>query len=45
VELGKKENRASKRIQILGLHIQKRATDKGHIREIARKANKAVGCV
>jgi hypothetical protein len=43
VELGKKENRASKRIQILGFN--KRATDKGHIREIARKANKAVGCV
>jgi hypothetical protein len=43
VKLRRKENRRSKRVQILGLHIQERATDKAHIRAIVRKANKVVG--
>jgi hypothetical protein len=39
VELTRKENRTSKRVQILGLHIQRKATDKIHMREIVRRAN------
>jgi hypothetical protein len=45
VELGKKENRTSKRLQYLVYTFNERATDKAHLREIVWKANKLVGCV
>jgi hypothetical protein len=46
VELGRKKNRTSKRVRIpLGYTFNKRATNKAHIKEIVRKANKVVGCV
>jgi hypothetical protein len=40
---GMKENRTSKRVQILGLNVQRKSH--GHIRKIVRKGCKVVGCV
>jgi hypothetical protein len=46
VEMGRKKNRTSKRVWIpLGYTFNKRATNKAHMKEIVRKANKVVGCV
>jgi hypothetical protein len=45
VELGRKENRTSNEFKYLGYTFNKRATDKAHIKEKVKKANKVVGCV
>jgi hypothetical protein len=43
--VGRKGNRKNKRVKYLGYTFNERATDKAHVREIVRKANKVVGCV
>jgi hypothetical protein len=45
LELEGKENRKGNELKYLGYTFKERATDKGHIREIVRKANKLVGSV
>jgi hypothetical protein len=40
----RKEGRTSERVQVLRLPFNKRATDKAHLTEVARKTNKVVGC-
>jgi hypothetical protein len=34
--------RTAERVQVLGLHFQRKSTDKAHMREIVRKPNKVV---
>jgi hypothetical protein len=45
VELGRKEKGTTNELKNLGYTFNERATAKAHIREIVRKANKAVGCL
>jgi hypothetical protein len=45
VELGRKENINVNEFKYLGFTFKERVTDKAHVREIVRKANKVVGCV
>jgi hypothetical protein len=45
LELERKENRKGNELKYLGYTFKERATDKAHIREIVRKANKLVGSV
>jgi hypothetical protein len=43
--MGKKEIEQINEFKYLGYAFNERATDKAHIRQIVRKANKVVGCV